>query len=237
MIRARYWYYAELRRRRRRRLAILIIALLTLTVWAAARQGHTPDNRPRPPAGHATSAPLSGKDITWASYSGIELPVSARNGPDYMENGLARGFTDTPAGAVVAAVNIAVRTAAQWGPAIYEPTIRAQVTGPDTAALLASDASQWAALQAAAPGQPASPAYVTVAAYRIVSWTTAAATVDIVTEAPGASGSQLAIAATRIQLTWMASDWRLIAPPGGDWAATATPMASLSGYTPFPQPR
>ena len=54
---------------------------------------------------------------------------------------------------MLAAVNIVVRTAAKWGPPIYQPTIRHQVTGPNTPALLAADASDYAAMRAATPVQ------------------------------------------------------------------------------------
>ena len=98
------------------------------------------------------------------------------------------GFTDTPRGALLAAVNIGVRTAALWGPSIYAPTINRQVTGPGKGALLNADTSDYAALRAAAhvqAGQPAGRAYAAEAAYRFAIWSPARAVVDIVTEGPG----------------------------------------------------
>jgi hypothetical protein len=152
-----------------------------------------------------------------------------------MRNGLAWGFSDTPNGALLAAVNIVVRTAALWGPVIYQPTIRDQVTGPDTSALLAADASSYAAMQAAAhvrPGRPVGRGYASEAGFRFVAYTPADATVDIVTEGPGA-GSTTVLVATRIEVVWLRGDWRVVAPSGGDWAHSATVISSLTGYTAF----
>jgi hypothetical protein len=150
--------------------------------------------------------------------------------------GLAWGFADTPGGALVAAVNIAVRTAALWGPAIYQPTIRYQVTGPDAAALLSADDSDYAQLRAAAhvaAGRPAGRGYAAETAFRFDSYSPAGATVDVVTAGPG-SGATTVLAATRIEIVWRGGDWRVVAPPGGDWANSAAVISGVSGYTTFP---
>jgi hypothetical protein len=38
---------------------------------------------------------------------------------------------------------------------------------------------------------------------------------------------------TRIRVVWRHSDWRVVAPPAGDWARSATVISSLTGYTVF----
>ena len=122
------------------------------------------------------------------------------------------------------------------GTGIYRPTIRHQVTGPDAAALLKADASDYAALRAAAhvrPGQPAGRGYAVEAGFRFVAYTPAGATVDIVTEGPGSGGTTVMVA-TRIEVVWLRGDWRVVAPPGGNWANSATAISSLTGYTTFP---
>ena len=75
--------------------------------------------------------------LRWYDFYGIELPFSATAGPRDISGGLAAGFAHSPLGALLAAVNIGVRANAQWGPRIFAPVIRGQVTGPDAAALLA----------------------------------------------------------------------------------------------------
>lgn len=189
-----------------------------------------------PPAGTSGSPATAGQGVSWADFHGIELPVSAHDGPHNARGGLAWGFADTPRGALLAAINIGVRTAALWGPDIYQPTITYQVTGPDADSLLKADTSDYAALRAAASvpaGQPAGRGYAVEAAYRFTAWSPADATVDVVTEGPGSSGATV-LAATRIEVLWRRGDWRVVAPPGGDWANAASSISSLTGYTTFP---
>ncbi len=255
-----YWQYRRWRRRRRRRIAFFLAVALMLVAAVAghatgthARHGCTiPPVRHDSPARHARPAKAArnagaaragtgsaGTGLSWTDFHGIELPVSAHDGPRYVRDGLAWGFADTPGGALVAAVNIGVRTAALWGPAIYEPTLRHQVVGPDQAALLAADASDYTALRAAGhvrPGQPAGRGYAAEAGFRFVAYTPAEATVDIVTEGPGAGGAAVLVA-TRIEVIWQRGDWRVVAPPGGNWANSATPASSLTGYTAFADQR
>ena len=249
---------AERRRvRRRRRLFLFLAAVIALAAIGAAlghahtrpgHRGHRP-GRAATPAAHGTSArrrdrrhatrppsTTTGAGLHWADFHGIQLPQSRQAGPRHTRGGLAWGFADTPNGALVAAVNIAVRTAAQWGPAIYRPTIRRQVTGPDATALLRADASDYAALRAAArvrAGQPAGRGYAVEAGFRFVAYTSASASVDIVTEGPGTGGVTVMVA-TRVQVVWVRGDWRVVAPPGGNWANAATALSSLTGYTSFP---
>ncbi|MFI5066461.1 MAG: hypothetical protein ACHP9Z_21135 [Streptosporangiales bacterium] len=231
------------RRRRRRRIAYLTaVALLVAIAVQHAAQAHRPT--PAQPV-RAASSPsstalaarvLTGRGVRWLDFHGIELPVSATAGPHYLHNGLSRGFTGTPAGAVLAAVNIVVRTAAQWGPGIYRPTILRQVTGPAARTLLANDRGGYRALRAAAhvaPGQPAGRGYALEAAYRLDRYTPLSAAVEIVSEGPASNGTAVR-AVTRIQLRWLRGDWRVLAPPGGSWANSSTPVFSLSGYTAFP---
>jgi hypothetical protein len=242
---------AERRRRRwRRKLFFLLAALLTLLAWSAAHAngGHrtTVSGAPSVPASsrpitvneHPSAGPTRKAQpaLAWASYHGIGLPVSPHDGPRHLQGGLAWGFTDTERGALLAAVNIAVRTAALWGPAIYQPTISQQVTGPDAAALLTADTRDYTAMRAAAhvpAGQPAGRGYAAEIGYRFLAYSPAAATVDIVSEGPAADATTV-MAATRIQVLWQGGDWRVIAPPGGNWGNSATSISSLTGYTTFP---
>ncbi len=176
--------------------------------------------------------------LRWASFHGVELPVSPAAGPHDMRNGLASGFTDTPLGALLAALNIGVRANAQWGPDVFGPTIRDQVTGPDAPALLAACQTAYDQARPAAgvqPGRSLGRAYVSEEAFRWEGYTPASATVDIVSAGPG--GQNLTVrAATRIEVQWRRGDWRVVAPPGGDWGNSATQITSLDDYTHLPGP-
>lgn len=174
--------------------------------------------------------------LTWRNFHGVELPASPTAGPRDTRGGLASEFSDTPLGALLAALNIGVRANAQWGPAIFGPTIRDQVTGADAPALLASCQSAYnQASQVAhvAGGRPLGNAYVTEEAFRWIAYTPADATVDLVSAGPGSAGGTVR-AVTRVEVAWDHGDWRVIAPPGGDWGNSADPLSSLDGYTTFP---
>ena len=238
--------YAARRRRRwrrRRRLAYLAVAGLALTIAAQhAAHPHQPAIPPQArPAAHAhRSTPparvVSAKGLHWLDFHGIQLPVSATAGPHHLRNALARGFTDTPSGTVLAAVNIAVRTAAQWGPRIFTAVIRGQVTGPDAAALLANCQAYYDQARQAAGvtgGRPLGGVDVAEQAFRWVAYTPAAAIVDLVSAGPGAQGTTIR-ASTQIQVIWDGGDWKVIAPPGGNWGNSAAGLPSLAGYTLFP---
>jgi hypothetical protein len=249
---------AERRRvRRRRRLFLIFCLVIALGAIASvlnhshAHPGHRyhTGGRAASVSGHPTSSKTAQQIATpesvgsairtglrWTDFHGIQLPTSTAAGPHYTRGGLAWGFADTEQGALLAAINIAVRTAAQWGPDIYQPTIHHQVTGPDAAALLKADASGYAALRAAThvrPGQPTGRGYAVEAGFRFVAYTPADATADIVTEGPGRGGSTVRTA-TRVEVVWLRGDWRVVAPSGGDWANSATAISSLTGYSTFP---
>ncbi len=193
------------------------------------RARHVPHRLPGRRSGHKSA----GLTVSWTNFHGIDLPVSTSAGPRTMRNGLASGFARSPAGALLAAINIAVRTAARWGPAIFRPTITRQVTGPAAGALLRADTDAYAQLRRASPGsrsKAASSSQAVEEAYRFVAYTPAAAIVEVVTSSQGASGS-LVLVMTRLRVVWLVGDWRLYAPPDGGWANSATAISSLAGYT------
>jgi hypothetical protein len=224
--------------------AVVIIVLASGLALAVAhgRAGSPGPGRrsPVPSAAPASSGPQFPRTVLaglrWSGYHGVQLPSSPAAGPRHIQNGLAWGFADTPLGALLAALNIAVRANAQWGPDVFVPTIEGEVTGPDAAALLAScQAGYGQASQAAhiTGGQPLGNVSVTEEAFRWVSWSPADATVELVSAGPGSGGGTV-MASTRVQVVWQGGDWRVVAPPGGDWGNAATRLASLAGYPVFP---
>jgi hypothetical protein len=174
--------------------------------------------------------------VRWSGFYGVELPVSAQAGPYDTSGGVATGFAHTPLGALLAAVNIGVRANAQWGPRIFGTVIRGQVTGPDAAALLAGcQAAYDQAAQSAGVtgGQPLGTVDVTEQAFRWITYTPAAAILDLVSAGPGDGGATVR-ASVQMEVIWDGGDWKVVAPPGGDWGNSATGLSSLAGYTTFP---
>ena len=223
--------------------AVVVIAVAGagLALAVTSRGGGPGPGRPSgpaaPPAASGPQLPsVSLAGLRWSDYHGVRLPSSPAAGPRHTRSGLAWGFSDTPLGALLAALDIAVRANAQWGPDVFVPTIQDQVTGPDAAALLAGcQAGYGQASQAAhiTGGQPLGDAYVTEEAFRWDAYTPADATVDLVSAGPGSGGVTIR-ASTRVEVVWQGGDWRVVAPPGGDWGNAAARLASLEGYTIFP---
>ena len=244
------------RRGHRRRIGVGLIVVIALAVSLAAvasllRRSPHPDRRALPGTGAASApvrAPAGSSSPTvlalpsrfpglrWDDFYGVLLPAAPAAGPHHQHNGLAWGFADTPAGALLAAVNIGVRASAQWGPSIYGPTIRRQITGLGAGALLANCRASYlqeARAVGVTGGRPLGRGYATEEAFRWVAYTPADATVDIVSAGPGPQGGTVR-AVTRIQVLWVGGDWRAVAPPGGVWGNSAAPVTSLRGYILFP---
>lgn len=188
-------------------------------------------------AGSASSNPPSisptlGVDWSWSDFHGVRLPSSPTDGPRDTHADLALGFTDTPSGGLLAAVNIAMRANLPAGQSIFEPTITRQMIGDGAATLLAALRLLDERQHHPQPGDSGPQQYASVlSGYRWLSYSPQEADVEVATADP-IDGHYLA--STRLHLTWLAGDWKLAAPPGGRWSQTNKPLASLDGYTSFP---
>ena len=224
--------------------AVILGAGLALAVPARSSAPHGPAGAAASPAGTAGPGSqgqpqvprVSLASVRWSNFYGVKLPVSAQAGPYDTSGGMAAGFAHSPLGALLAAVNIGVRANAQWGPRIFTAVIRGQVTGPDAAALLAGcQAAYDQAAQAGqvTGGQPLGTADVTEQAFRWITYTPAAAILDLAVAGPGSSGATVR-ALVQMEVIWDGGDWKVVAPPGGDWGDSAAELGSLAGYTVFP---
>jgi hypothetical protein len=214
--------------------AAAVLATINLTRAEPARQVTVPavgaSAAPSPDA--ASASPGAAR---WQEFHGVRLATSPTDGPHHRSGGLASGFARTQTGALLAALHIAVRANAQWGPAVFEPTINRQVIGTDRPSLLDSVRDLYEDSRAEAglpPGSSLGEAYVVYEGYRWQDYTPTAATVDIVAAAPDPAGGTVR-ASTRISVRWQDGDWRVVAPLGGDWGNTAAHVTSLDGYTRF----
>jgi hypothetical protein len=218
--------------------AAAVIAGIVLAV--VPHGGHTrvtavraeaPAATPPAPAVAAPVTPVTDvSGLRWTDYHGYRLPVSGPAGPQVTSGGLASGFADTSLGALVAMINFAARTAWQFGPAVFQPTIEYQLTGPYASQMLSLDLDAYGA-GAAQLGDVT--VYSRIVAYQWAGYTPSDATADLVEEADGADGAVI-YAAIQVQAQWMNGDWRVVAPPGGDWGNSATEIQSLNGYLLFP---
>jgi hypothetical protein len=221
--------------------AILLGAGLALALTGPPASRSPAATAPASPAGSGSASQaqvprVSLASVRWSGFYGVELPVSAQAGPYDTRGGVATGFAHTPLGALLAAVNIGVRANAQWGPQIFGAVIRGQVTGPDAAALLAgcqAAYAQAAQSEGVTGGQPLGTADVTEQAFRWITYTPAAAILDLVSAGPGANGGTVR-ASVQMEVVWDGGEWKVVAPPGGDWGNSAAELSSLTGYTAFP---
>ena len=223
-------------------LAVVITALLSRPasrqapgeVSPSSQQATHATSSSRVPAGTPGSVAVSTTGWQPVNLDGTEVPLSQNAGPRQGPWPLAAGFADTPAGAVLAAVNIAARTSGQLGPAIFTTTITRQVTGPGARALLSAARKDYttAARQdpPASTGGPAGTASASARAFRLTSWTAATADVEVLAGADNGSGPG---AVVQLQVRWLGGDWRLVAPQSGAFPATAA-QADLRGFTPLP---
>ena len=79
-------------------------------------------------------------------------------------------------------------------------------------------------------GGPAGRADASARAFRLLSWTAGAATVEVLAGADNGSGTGLVM---ELQVRWLGGDWRLVAPTSGVFPAAAEPP-DLHGFTPLP---
>jgi hypothetical protein len=220
--------------------ALAVLAVLAGIIGTVVSRGGpaspahpgTPVRSPQassPPAAAATPVtPVTDvAGLRWVDDQGYLLPESAQTGPHVLSGGLASGFADTPLGALVAMINIAARTAWEFGPAVFQPTIEYQATGPYASEMLSLDQDAYGN----GTGQAGGP-YARITGYQWAGYTPSDATADLAEEGP-VDGATV-YAAIQIQAQWVNGDWRIVAPPGGDWANSATEIGSLNGYLSFP---
>jgi hypothetical protein len=219
----------------------VVLALMGLLLYhhPASRQASgqlqpSHQTRGRVPARAPGSIAVSTAGWHSADLDGTVVPESPQAGPQQGPWPLAGGYADTPAGAVLAAVNIALRTAGQLGPDIFTVTISRQVTGAGAAALLSAAWKDYAAAVGQHPpastGGPAGAADASTRAFRLISWTAQAATVEVLAGADNGSGPGLVVT---LQVQWLGGDWRLVAPANGIFAGTAA-KGDVPDFTPLP---
>ncbi|GAA2614064.1 hypothetical protein SMC26_24005 [Actinomadura fulvescens] len=217
--------------------ALLCVVVTGTDDRPASDQGHVAGSKPSENVIQVQTAPrISLTDLSRQDYGGIRLPWSASDGPHNTKEGAASGFAQSPRGALLAAIHITVRANAVWGPQVFEQTISRQVTGPEVSELLTQtrEAYEQQRQRGRLPyGRALGRAYVAIEAFRWLGYTPTIANLDLLTAGPGDSDVTVR-AVTRVQLQWLHGDWRVVGPPDGDWAATATPITSTNGYSYFP---
>lgn len=228
-------------------LLLLVVAVTLHMRLAGDAAGDAPS--PRPGTGQAaavggTAAPpgdqatlLAGAEVTWSRFCGVDLPHSDVHGPHGGDGQHRYGFARDAGGAVVAAAHLLVQVSPQTGPEVFAPTVSEQVVGPDADALRQAVHDQYTQLSDAAQlpyGQPGCPIYARLAGFVIDSHTADATSLRLLVEGPGHDGAAQ-WASLLVQLSWADGDWRLVAPPLGDWSRVSTLLAAsaVESFTPL----
>ena len=183
-------------------------------------------------------------DLRWERHAGsVWLPESAAAGPARKEGLLAAGFERSEAGVVLAALHITTRVAPNWGPAVFEPTIRDQVTGEHAATFAAvtwQDYQVGRATNGLADGAPLPvPDPAEPVGFLVETFTGDSAVLRLVTGYPNQPGPVSSrLYQFRLELVWADSDWRLVAPPDGAFVSVFSELDTLpADYTPLERDR
>ncbi|MGX1779252.1 hypothetical protein ACWIGW_44595 [Nocardia brasiliensis] len=193
--------------RPRRTTTTLLTAVLATLLVAACGGGtdtttptHTPPDPTRPPA-----------SVRWESWQGIKLPVGAKDGPAKTTTGAATGYSRTPQGAALAAIQHSVRIAtapdSSWA-TIARATL-ADGPGKDEFVLNRALVSMVRIDADTAPR---------IAGYKVTAWSDARAEVTVYTTYPDAS-----VLASRTVVAWVYKDWQLVVPTEATKANSAVP--------------
>jgi hypothetical protein len=206
-----------------------VTGLLILTAGVALvvndAPGVTSSSPTAVPAASSAAAPTSSAvpDLSWVEAGGVALPVSAMHGPRELEDGRAVGYALSEQGAALAAVNLLVRSGPTVPAEVFEATITEQTTGPNVAALRLAVQEQHGELGTAAEPDPAQVQGYRVAAFRD---SPGSATVEVFLGSSDLASQDRALQVT-VAMLWVNGDWRLVAPPKGDWQQVSTPLGAL----------
>ncbi|MEV6768717.1 hypothetical protein AB0N05_08775 [Nocardia sp. NPDC051030] len=139
-------------------------------------------------------------DLRWENYQGVPLPIGAHDGPAKL-SGTASGYSHTPQGAALAAINHSTRISLAPDNAWAQMASISLMPGPG------KDAWVMARVQISITA-PAAPATAPrIAGYKVVNYTPASTDLVIYSTYPDNS-----ITATAETVTWSSEDWRLVLP-------------------------
>jgi hypothetical protein len=168
--------------------------------------------------GHQAIPVSAPAGVTWQLYDTVALPFSAQAGPTVISGDVARCYAHSPTGALLAAVQIAIRyaLAANW-----QAVVAAQVM-PGTGR------NVYAAQRSGVNFTVGAGEFGQIAGFQFVTYTTALAVVQIVVQLP--SGE---MQSTTMTVQWSGGDWRLQLQPDGSPGPNVQQVPNLTGFIPW----
>lgn len=171
-------------------------------------------------------------EILWVSVAGVQVPISRHHGPHITTGHRAAGYSRSPEGAAVAGVNVLVRASPTAGPASFDAVLASQLTGANLPTLRQTTHDQYEQLRLARGIREGEPILEARTAARVrgyifdgYSHSAGRATVRVVLDSEDLAASGRLVT-FRLSLVWDHDDWRVIAPPRGDWGAVASALGS-----------
>jgi hypothetical protein len=156
--------------------------------------------------------------VRWELFGQVALPYSDTVGPTRVSKTTASGFARTPTGALIAAAHIVVRAGSSAGKASWQPTVMEQMTpGKNRDALLAG-----LDLQSPMPGEPGELAQLI--GFKFVAYTPDSSIIGLAWRA----GPGVFVVST-VTLHWQNDDWRMDAPPNGNWQNLSQRAMDING--------
>lgn len=219
------------RQRSWRLITAAVIVTAVFAVGCGSDSGSTADSGDTGRSVDTAAAPAA---VTWRSYQGIQVPFSNVDGPTVDEYSPApRGYTDTPQGAVLAAIQGQTRLALATDSVWTKVTAALVAPGPGRDAF----AIARAASSITTAADPATTAAFT--GFRVSSYAGGRAVVDVATTMPGGQ-----LTSVPVTLTRTGDDWKIALPtpdavaedPNAPATTDPVPLTSLDGFTEFSAP-
>ncbi|WP_330179604.1 hypothetical protein OHB26_24525 [Nocardia sp. NBC_01503] len=191
-------------------LALALAATLTLTACGGlGGTGVTTTSLAPPDPAHAPT------DVHWEAFQGIQLPIGAHDGPTKIGT-TASGYSHTPQGAALAAINHTVRLSLAPDSSWPEVASQSLMPGPAKDSWVLSRAQ----ISVTAPADPA--VAPRISGYKIATYDPIRTDITIYTTYPDAS-----IAATLQTVEWSADDWRLRLPDPNSKTTTVQSIPAI----------
>ncbi|MEU1249200.1 hypothetical protein [Micromonospora arida] len=170
----------------------------------------------------ATTVPIAPPaGVRWELVGQTAVPVSATAGPTRVAGGTAASYAHTPDGALIAAAQLMIRSAASAGRDCWEPTVQRQFLPSD-------NRDQLLAALRANPDYSSEPGELSqIAGFSYQSYTPDTAVIGLVLRAPSAGTARYHV--LTLTLLWRDNDWRMQAPPGGSWISLNRVTNDLTG--------
>ncbi|MFC9999618.1 hypothetical protein [Nocardia sp. NPDC127526] len=197
------------------RILAVAAALLIAAGCSCSRDDTTSTGTTTTPAPDPSRPPAA---VRWESWQGVVLPISATDGPAETSTDAASGYSHTPQGAGLAAIQHTVRISiapdGRWPLVAY--TVLVSNAGKDEFVLSRSQYSITG---------PADPQYVpTILGYKITSYGDDRSEITVYSRYPDDS-----LSANSAVVVWQYGDWRLELPDPAAKIAVVTAIPELPG--------